>query len=115
MTETITLKKCITHPIFSLAFFLSACYFLPFYCGSAVTIVASASVLSAYVSVSPELFRSRSGSMMTAICLVVAMWVGAAVIVAMTLIGEIGEFHERIKSKKRFGSIKILPAENARL
>jgi hypothetical protein len=36
----------------------------------------------------PESFRSRSGSMMTATCLVAAMWVAAAVI-ALTLMREI--------------------------
>jgi hypothetical protein len=37
----------------------------------------------------PESFRSRSGSMMTASCLVAAMWVAAAVITVLTLMGEI--------------------------
>ena len=89
MSETVTLKKFITHPNFSLAFFISACCILPIYFGSAVTLVACASVLSAYVWVLPEMFRSRSGTLITATCLVTAMWIAAVVITAMTLMGEI--------------------------
>ncbi|MDB5389871.1 MAG: hypothetical protein JWM11_5517, partial [Planctomycetaceae bacterium] len=37
----------------------------------------------------PQQFRSRSGSMVVATCLVAVMWVGAAVITALTLMGEI--------------------------
>ena len=89
MSENIKLKQFITHPNFSLAFFLAVCYILPTYGGGAVTMIACASVLSAYISVMTEQFRSRSGSMKTAACLVLAMWIGAVVITAMTLIGEI--------------------------
>lgn len=89
MSETIALKQFITHPNFALAVFVSVCCILPTYFGSAVTMVACASVLTVYVAVLPDQFRSRSGSMLTATCLVAAMWIGAAVLTAMELLGEI--------------------------
>ena len=49
MNETIRLKSFITHPNFALAVFLAVCFFLPRYCGSAVTMVTIASIMSAYV------------------------------------------------------------------
>lgn len=88
MSGTITAKKIVTDPYFSMICFLSVCFILPRYGGIAV-MVACASILSALVAVSPEHFRSRSGSMMAATCLVAAMWVAAAVITALTLMGEI--------------------------
>jgi len=51
--------------------------------------IGCATGLSAYVAVLPESFRSRSGSMVPATCLVAAMWVAAAVITVLTLMGEI--------------------------
>ena len=88
MSGTITAKKVFTHPYFSMICFLSLLFILPRY-GDIVVMVGCASVLSAYVAVLPEHFRSRSGSMMAATCLVTAMWVAAAVITALTLMGEI--------------------------
>ncbi len=88
MSGTITAKKVFTHPYFSMMCCLSLLFILPRY-GAIAVMVGCATVLSAYVAVLPEQFRSRSGSMMTATCLVTAMWVGAAVITAMTLMGEI--------------------------
>ncbi len=88
MSGTITAKKVITHPYFSMICFLSLLFILPRY-GCIAVMVGCASVLSAYVAILPEQFRSRSGSVVTASCLVAAMWVGAAVITAMTLMGEI--------------------------
>jgi hypothetical protein len=88
MSGTITAKKVVTHPFFSMIFVVSVFFILPRY-GSWAVMVGCASILSAYVAVLPELFRSRSGSMMAATCLVAAMWVAAAVITAVTLMGEI--------------------------
>jgi hypothetical protein len=88
MNETITLKKVVTHPYFSLFCFLSVTVILPRYGGIAL-MVGCASILSVFVVVLPEQFRSRSGSLMTATCLVAAMWVEAAVITALTLMGEV--------------------------
>ena len=90
MSETITLKRFITHPNFSLVFFISVCCILPIYFGSAVTMLACASVMTAFVVVLPEQFRSRNGSMTIATCLVTAMWIAAVVLMAMTLMGQIG-------------------------
>ncbi|NLS91262.1 MAG: hypothetical protein GXX96_03640 [Planctomycetaceae bacterium] len=89
MSGTITAKKVVTHPCFSMMCFFSLLFILPRY-GSVAVMVGCASVLSAYVAVLPEHFRSRSGSMMAATCLVAAMWVAAAVITVLTLMGEIG-------------------------
>ena len=88
MSGTITAKKVVAHPYFMMICVLSLFFILPRYGGIAV-MVGCASLLSAYVAVSPEHYRSRSGSMMTATCLVAAMWVAAAVVTALTLMGEI--------------------------
>ncbi len=88
MSGTISAKTVVTHPYFSMMCFLSLFFILPRY-GSVAMIVGCASILSAYVAVLPESFRSRSGSMMTGYCLVAAMWVAAAVITVLTLMGEI--------------------------
>ena len=72
MSETITVKKVVTHPYFAMICFLSLFFILPRYGGVAV-MVGSASILSVLVAVLPEQFRSRSGSMMAATCLVAAM------------------------------------------
>ena len=89
MRGTITAKKVVTHPYFSMICVLSLFFIIwPRY-GSWAVMVGCASMLSAYVAVFPESFRSRSGSMMAATCLVAAMWVAAAVITALTLMGEI--------------------------
>ena len=88
MSGTITAKKVFTHPYSSMICALSVFFILPRY-GSIAVMVGCASMLSAYVAVLPESFCSRSGSMMTAYCLVAALWVAAAVITALTLMGEI--------------------------
>jgi hypothetical protein len=88
MSGTITAKKVVTHPYFSMLCALGLFFVLPRY-GSLAVMVGCAAWLSAYISASPESFRSRSGSMMTATCLVAALWAAAAVIAALTLMGEI--------------------------
>ena len=89
MSEIMTVKKVVTHPYFGMICFLSVCFILPRYGGIAVTMVGNASILLLLVAVLPEQFRSRSDSMMAATCLVAAIWVGAAVITVLTLMGEI--------------------------
>ena len=84
-----TSQRFITHPNFSLVFFISVCCILPIYFGSAVTMFACASVMTAFVAVLPEQFRSRNGSSSTATCLVTAMWIAVVVLTAMTLVGQI--------------------------
>jgi len=88
MSGTITAKKLVTHPYFSMICALCILFVLPRYGGIAV-MVGCASVLTALVAVLPEIFRDRTGSMMTATCLVATMWVAAAVITTLTLMGEI--------------------------
>ena len=88
MSGTISTQKVVTHPYFSLLCVVCIFFVLPRYGGIAV-MVGCASILSVYVAVLPESFRSRRGSMMTATCLVAYMWVLAAVIAALTLMGEI--------------------------
>lgn len=88
MSGTIAAKKVFSHPFFGMICALSVFFILPRY-GSIAVMVGCASLLPAYVAVLPEHFRSRSGSMMAASSLVAAMWVAAAVITALTLMGEI--------------------------
>ena len=88
MSGAITAKKVVTHPYFSMICIIFLYFILPRY-GSMAVMVGCASIFSAYVAVLPDSFRSRSGSMMAATCLVAAMWVAAAVITALTLMGEI--------------------------
>ena len=83
-----TAKKVVTHPYVSLICVLSLFFILPRY-GSMAVMVGCASMLSVYVAVLPGSFRSRSGSMVAATCLVAAMWLAAAVITVLTLMGEI--------------------------
>jgi hypothetical protein len=88
MTGTNTAKKVFTPPYFLMICALSVLLILPRF-GIIAVSVGCASILSAYVAVLPESFRSRSGSMMTASWLVAVMWVAAAVITVLTLMGEI--------------------------
>ena len=88
MSGIITVRKIVAHPYFSLVCALTLFLILPRY-GSVAVMVGCASVLSAYVAVVPERFRSRGGSMVAATCLVAALWVAAAVVAALTLMGEI--------------------------
>ncbi len=89
MSGTISVKKVVTPPCFPMICFLSLFFVLPRYGGSMAVMVGCASILSAYVAVLLEHFRSRNRSMMAATCLVAAMWVLAVVITALTLMGEI--------------------------
>ena len=86
MKTTITLKKTVAHPYFSLACVVAVLFVLPRY-GGIATMVGCATVLSAYVSTFPDRFRSRSGSLTPAVCLVTAMWAAAAVIAVLSLTG----------------------------
>ena len=88
MNQTITMKQIFRHPYFALICFLGLFLLLPQYGGMAV-MFGCASLLTAYVAISPEQFRNRSGSMVTAYCLVAAMWVGAIFITVLTLMGVI--------------------------
>jgi hypothetical protein len=85
MSGTITAKKVVTHPYFAMVFVLSLFFLvLPLY-GGVAAMVGCAGILTVYVVVLPERFRSRSGSLKAATWLVAAMWVATAVITALTL------------------------------
>ncbi len=86
MQTTTILKRTLTNPYFSLACFLAVWFVLPRFGGVAV-MVGCAGILSAFISAQPERFRSRSGSMLLATGLVIAMWIAAAVVTALTLGG----------------------------
>lgn len=89
MNGTHIAKKIVTHPYFGMICVLAVWFILPRYGGIAM-MVGNASLLSVYALILPELFHSRSGSMMATICLVATMWVGAAVVTVMTLTREFG-------------------------
>ena len=88
MSATLTVKKVVTHPYFAFVCFIAVCFILPRF-GSVAVMFGSAAVLSVFVAVLPVHFRTRSGSLRTAACLVAATWAGAVVITAMTLTGAI--------------------------
>jgi hypothetical protein len=88
MSGPLTAKKVVSHPYFAMLCVISLFFVLMPYSITA-GMVGCASVLSVYVAVLPEHFRSRSGSLLTATCLVAAMWVAAAVITALTVLGEL--------------------------
>ena len=89
MSRAITAKKVVTHPYFAMICYLSLIIVLPRYAGLAATMVGCAGILSVYIAVLPEHFRSRNGSMMAASCLLATVWLATAVITALTLMGEI--------------------------
>jgi hypothetical protein len=93
MSGTITAKRVVTNPYFSMKCALCILFVLPRFVppqyGSMALMVGCSSVLSAHVAVLPDSFRDRRGSLVTATCLVAAMWVTAAVVTALTLVGEI--------------------------
>ena len=84
MNRAIPAKKLFFSALCVISLFL----ILPQYGGIAL-MGGSASILLACVAASPQSFRSRSGSLVTAFCLVAAMWVAAVFITVMTLMGEI--------------------------
>lgn len=88
MSASLAAKKVLTAPYFSMLCFLAVLFVLPPY-GYVAVMIGCASVLSAYVAALPNSFRSRSGSLLAAYCLVATMWAGAAVVMALTLMGEI--------------------------
>jgi len=84
MNMTLPLKKAVDHPYFGLVCFIALCFVLPRY-GLAATMLGCALVLTACVSVNSDRFRSRSGSLTAALCLVAAIWTAAAVLVWLSL------------------------------
>ncbi len=47
----------------------------------------SAAILTTFLYLYPESFRSRGGSLVPALCLAVALWLSAAVTTALSLVG----------------------------
>ena len=88
MHGTMTAKQVVTNPYFSLICFLAMTYLLPQFGGIAV-MVGCAGLLSILIAVSPDQYRTRNGSLWTAIGLLAAMWIGAALITAMILTGAV--------------------------
>lgn len=84
-----TVKQFVTHPYFALACFLAVCVFLPRFAGASVNMACCSGLLTMYVLMMPESFRSRTGSLGTAMCLVAALWAATAVITVLTLMGQI--------------------------
>ncbi len=75
-------KRAVAHPYFSLGCVLAVFFLLPRF-GSGAVMVGCAGILSVLVSAQPERFRSRTDSMRLAICLVIAMWIAAAVVATL--------------------------------
>ena len=82
------LHNTVLHPLFPLISIAAILLILPRF-GSAATMVGCALVLTAYVAGIPDRFRGHNGSMTLAACLVVFMWVLAALVVVLSLAGEI--------------------------
>lgn len=88
MSKTITVKMVVMHAYFAMICPVSLCFILPRF-GDMAVMVGSASISSLLVLVLPERFRVRNGSLMAATCLVSAIWLGAAVVTALTLMAKI--------------------------
>lgn len=87
MNKPLPFKKVVEHPFFGLACFVAILFVLPSY-GLTAMMVGCALVLAAYVAVNPDRFRSRSGSPNVAVCLVTAIWMAAAVLICLSLMGK---------------------------
>jgi hypothetical protein len=79
-------KTALAHWLFSLACGISLFFILPRF-GVAAVAACAAAILSVYVLALPERFRSRGGSLKPAFFLVVAMWIVAAVMGALSVSG----------------------------
>ena len=86
MLTTITRKKIVAHPYFSLGCVLAVFFILPRFGGVAL-MVGCAGILTAFVSAQPERFRNRRGSLGLAIGLIIAMWIAAAMVAALAVTG----------------------------
>ena len=86
MNKPLPFKQVVEHPFFGLACFVAILFVLPRY-GLAAMMIGCALVLAAYLAVNPDRFRSRSGSLKVAVCLVTAVWMAAVVLVWLSLTG----------------------------
>jgi hypothetical protein len=90
MNKPLPFKKVVEHPFFGLACFVAILFVLPHY-GLEAMMIGSALVLAAYLAVNPDRFRSRSGSLTAAVCLVTVMWMAATVLIWLSLMGKLHE------------------------
>jgi len=86
MNKPLPFKNVVEHPFFGLGCFVSILFILPRY-GLAAMMIGCALVLAAYLAVNPDRFRSRSGSLTAALCLVTVVWMAAVVLVWLSLMG----------------------------
>ena len=86
MNKPLPFKNAVEHPFFGLACFVAILFVLPRY-GAAAMMIGCALVLASYVAAIPDRFRSRSGSLTAAGCLVTATWMAAAVLIWLALMG----------------------------
>ena len=73
--------------VFTLVIIFILPQFIPAPFGEMVMGFGATISFTAYVLLQPDSFRSRSGSLMQAICLVTAMWILLVVVTALKLIG----------------------------
>jgi hypothetical protein len=90
MNKPLPFKNVVEHPFFGLACFVTILFVLPSY-GLTAMMIGCSLVLAAYVAAIPDRFRSRSGSLTAAVCLVTVMWMVAVVLVWLSLMGRINE------------------------
>jgi hypothetical protein len=83
--ETDVLKSTVTHPLFALACVVTLFYILPRF-GEPAFAVGAAAILTVQVLALPDSFRSRGGSLIPAVCLVLALWILAGVVGAVAVI-----------------------------
>lgn len=86
MNKPLPFKNVVEHPFLGFACFVAILFVLPRY-GLAAMMLGCSLVLAAYVAVNPDRFRSRSGSLTAAVCLVTAMWMAATVLIWRSLMG----------------------------
>lgn len=90
MNKPLPFKQIVESPFFGLACFVAILFILPRY-GLAAMMIGCALVLAAYVAAIPDRFRSRSGSLTAAVCLVTVMWMAATVLLWLSLMGKLHE------------------------
>ena len=74
------------HPSFTLVCVLGVLFVLP-RLGVVAVMVGCAAILTALVWARPEHYRGRRGTMLLAICLVVAMWLAALAVALLAFAG----------------------------
>ncbi len=91
MNKPLPLKNLVEHPFFGLACFVAILFVLPRY-GAAAMMIGCTLVLAAYAAAIPDRFRSRSGSLTAAVCLLTVMWMAAVVLVWLSVTGRLHQW-----------------------